>query len=138
MSIAPVPKPVFWVGPTLEAVRRFPKDVRDAIGLALFQAQTGGKHVSARPMKGFGGAGVLEVVEDHDGNAYRAVYTVRLPHAIYALHAFQKKSKRDTRTPRREIDLIRERLKRAEEHHAEWSSIREEGGTQSEGRGPRE
>jgi phage-related protein len=83
----------------------------------LFQAQAGGKHIAARPMKGFGGAGVLEVVEDDDGKTYRAVYTVKFREVVYVLHAFQKKSKRGIKTPQADIDTIRARLQQAQEHH---------------------
>jgi phage-related protein len=83
-------------------------------------AQQSGKHVDAKPLRGFGGAGVLEIVEDHRGDAYRAVYTVRLAGRIYVLHAFQKKSKTGIETPKAEINLIKSRLKRAEEEHAAW------------------
>ncbi len=87
------------------------------MGYALHFAQAGDKHPSAKPLKGFRGAGVLEVVEDYDGNTYRAVYTVRLAGGVYVLHAFQKKSKKGTVTPKRELDLIRTRLKLAEEDY---------------------
>ena len=90
------------------------------IGYALYLAQLGGKHGSAKPLKGFGGAGVLEVVEDHDGDSYRAVYTVRFSEAVYVLHAFQKKSKHGIETPPQEMDKVRARLKRAEEEYEEW------------------
>lgn len=86
-------------------------------GYALYLAQTGGKHPDAKPLKGFTGAGVLEVVEDFDGDTYRTVYTVRLSDAVYVLHAFQKKSKRGAATPRREIDLIWARLRQAQAIH---------------------
>ena len=92
----------------------FPDEVRDGVGYALYVAQRGGKHDSVKPLKGFGGAGVLEVVEDYRGDTYRAVYTVRFATAVYVLHAFQKKSKRGSETPKEEIDLIKERLKAAE------------------------
>jgi phage-related protein len=72
---------------------------------------------AAKPLKGFTGAGVLEVVEDHMGDTYRAVYTVRFADAVYVLHAFQKKSKSGIATPQRDIDLIKTRLQRAQEHH---------------------
>jgi len=98
----------------------FPDEVKRVMGFALRRAQDGGKHVDAKPLKGFGGAGVLEVVEDHDGNAYRAVYTVKFAEVVYVLHAFQKKSTKGIGTPQREIELIRERLKRAEEHYSQW------------------
>ena len=86
----------------------------------MYDAQTGGKHPDARPLKGFQGSGVLEVVEDDDGSTYRAVYTVKLAGAIYVLHAFQKKSKRGRKTPPEEIKTVRLRLKEAEKHHAKW------------------
>ena len=87
------------------------------MGFALWQAQLGHKHRSAKILKGFGGAGGLEVVEDHDGSTYRAVYTVRFAGAVYVLHAFQKKAKRGSRTPASEMNLVRLRLKVAEGHH---------------------
>ena len=92
--------------------------MKDAIGYALYIAQRGGKHADAKPLHGFGGAGVLEVVEDHAGDTYRAVYTVRFAGCVYVLHALQKNSKNGIRTPRHEIELIRARLKRAAEVHS--------------------
>jgi phage-related protein len=89
------------------------------MGFALWQAQLGRKPRDAKVLKGFGGAGVLEVVEDHDGDTYRAVYTVRFAGAVYVLHAFQKKAKKGIKTPVAEMDVIHQRLKAAEEHHAE-------------------
>ena len=83
-------------------------------------AQRGDKHPDAKPLRGFGGAGILEIVESHAGDAYRAVYTVRLAGQIYALHVFQKKSKSGIKTPKSEIELIKARLKRAEEEHDRW------------------
>ena len=83
------------------------------MGFALFQAQCGGKHLQARPLKGFAGAGVLEIIEDFDGNAFRMVYTVRFADAVYVLHAFQKRSKRGIKTPKREMDVVRARLRMA-------------------------
>ena len=88
-------------------MRGFPADVRRVIGRALDAAQRGGKDPTAKPLAGFRGATVLEIVDDHDGDTYRAVYTVRFANAVYALHAFQKKSKRGIQTPRQEIELIR-------------------------------
>lgn len=90
------------------------------MGYALYIAQRGGKHATARPLHGFGGAGILEIVEDHAGDAYRAVYMVRLAGRIYVLHVFQKKSKAGIKTPKPDIELIKSRLKRAEEEHARW------------------
>src|SRR5580704_3505520 len=85
-------KPLVWMGDSRIAVKGFPKAVRDVVGFALYQAQIGAKHVNAKPLKGFG-SGVLEVVSDHRGDTFRAVYTVRLAGKVYVLHAFQKKSK---------------------------------------------
>ena len=93
-----------------------PEDVIDVFGFALHLAQTGKKHANAKPLRGFGGAGVLEVVEDHLGDTYRAVYTVKIDDAVYVLHCFQKKSKQGIETPKQEMNLIRERLKAAQAH----------------------
>lgn len=117
-------KPLLWVGTTRKNLKAFPDDVKGAMGYALYLAQTGGKSPDAEPLKGFGGSGVLEIVEDHEGGTYRAVYTVKLAGAVYALHAFQKKSKKGIATPKQDIDLIKERLKRAREHYAAWSARR--------------
>ncbi|MEN6358314.1 MAG: type II toxin-antitoxin system RelE/ParE family toxin [Armatimonadota bacterium] len=117
-------RPLFWIGSSLDDLRSFPEDVRRVIGFALRRAQDGGKHVDAKPLKGFGGAGVLEIVEDDDGNTYRAVYTVKFAGVVYVLHAFQKKSKKGITTPKHEIDLVRSRLKRAEEHYLDWCKER--------------
>jgi phage-related protein len=115
-----LPKRLEWVGSSRRDVRRFPKGVRQVVGQALFDAQTGRKHPDAKPLKGFGGAGVLEVVEDEAGSTYRAVYTVKFAGVVYVLHAFQKKSKTGIKTPQSEIDKVRSRLKEAESHYAEW------------------
>jgi len=99
-------------------MRAMPKAVRRSFGVALFAVQTGETPPLAKPLKGFGGAGVLELIEDDAGGTYRAVYTVRYATAVYVLHVFQKKSKRGRETPRRDIDLVKERLGRAAELHA--------------------
>jgi phage-related protein len=112
-----VPKKIVWVASSLDEVRQFPEVVRHAVGFALFEAQLGGKHPSASPLRGFGGAGVLEVVTDHHGDTFRSVYTVRFAEAVYVLHAFEKKAKRGIETPKREIAVIRSRLRMAEEIH---------------------
>lgn len=106
-------KPVYWMGSSLDDLREFPDVVQSDIGYALYVAQQGDKHASAKPLKGYKGAGVLEIVEDHDGGTYRAVYTVKLAGAIYVLHAFQKKSKRGIATAQSDLDLIKQRLKQA-------------------------
>ena len=113
---ARLPKPVVWMGDSLAVLRRFPRAVREEMGYALYLAQVGEKHPSAKPVKGLG-PGVLEVVSDHRGDAYRAMYTVRFAGRVYVLHAFQKKSKKGIATPKAEMDLIRQRLKRALELH---------------------
>jgi phage-related protein len=104
-------KPVDWVGSSYKDFRAFPDEVQDAMGFALYVAQTGDKHDSAKPLTGFGGAGVLEIVENYDGEAYRAVYTVKFKGRIYVLHAFQKKATRGVKTPQADMDLIKRRLK---------------------------
>lgn len=91
------------------------------MGHALDIAQCGKRPRDAKPLSGFGGAGILEIVDDFDGDTYRAVYTVRFAGAIYALHSFQKKSKKGISTPKQEIDLIKGRLKQAEIHYANWT-----------------
>jgi phage-related protein len=93
--------------------------VKDVIGVALDVAQQGEKHEAAKPLHGFGGSGVLEVIDDFDGDTYRAVYTVKFKGVVYALHSFQKKSKKGISTPKEEIDLVKKRLKAAEEHYKE-------------------
>jgi phage-related protein len=105
-------KPLIFIADTRRCLLEFPQPVRNHVGFALYQAQMGGKHVDARPLKGLG-SGVLEVVSDHRGDTYRAVYTVRLANAVYVLHAFQKKSKHGVATPQSETELIRLRLRRA-------------------------
>ena len=110
-------KPLRWVASSKRDLLQFPDSVRREIGYALYFAQTGDKHPVARPLKGFHGAGVLEVAEDHKGSTYRAVYTVKFTDIVYVLHAFQKKSKKGIATPQPEIELIRERLKLAEADH---------------------
>ena len=109
---APVPKPVIWLGDSLTRLQMFPSAVQDEMGYALYLAQVGGKHVSAKPLKGFR-SGVLEVVSDHRGDTFRAVYTVRLQHRVYVLHAFQKKSRKGIATPQSDIDMLKQRLARA-------------------------
>lgn len=135
MSNGERPKPLFWVGSSKKDLKDFPLEVRRTMGFALFQAQTGGKHVDAKPLKGFGGAGILEVVEDHDGNTFRAVYTIKFAGAVYVLHAFQKKAKKGVKTPKAELGLIRKRLKAAEERYEEWRAVQddEESGESSGG-----
>lgn len=110
-------KPLNWVASSKKDLLGFPKAVRREVGIALTVAQYGGRHTSVKAWKG-SGSGVFEVVESHDGNAYRAVYTVRLQEFIYVLHCFQKKSVKGKKTPQPDIDLVNARLKNAREHRA--------------------
>ena len=110
-------RPLFWVGSFLRCLRAFPEKVIDQMGYALHLAQQGGKHPDTKPMKGFQGASVVEVVADHDGNTWRIIYTLKYRGAVYVLHAFQKKSKQGIKTPKQHVDLIRVRLKQAMEHY---------------------
>src|SRR3989304_10468079 len=118
----PNPLDVPWVGSSRDDLRGFPEAVRNRVGGALWEAQLGRKAPYAKPLKGFGGAGVLEVVDDFAGDTYRAVYTVRFAGVVYVLHAFQKKSKRGIGTPRQEMGLIEKRLQRAREDYKQWQS----------------
>jgi len=114
---APAPKPVIWMGDSLARLQAFPPTVQDEIGYAIYLAQIGEKHLRAKPLKGLG-SGVLEVVSDHRGDTFRAVYTVRFQHRVYVLHAFQKKSKKGIATPQPDIALLKQRLARAAALHA--------------------
>jgi phage-related protein len=112
-------KPVIWIASSHGDLCRLSEDVQDEIGYALYFAQNGRRHASAKPLKGFGGAGVLEIVENDSGGTYRAVYTINFPNVIYVLHVFQKKSKRGIATPRQEIQVIRRRMAIATAHYQE-------------------
>jgi phage-related protein len=109
-------QPLYWVGSAKRDLLAFPEAVKNGIGTALSIAQFGGKHPAAKPWKG-AGSGVLEVVENHDGNTYRAVYAVRFRCAVYVLHCFQKKSHRGIRTPKPDVELILERLRVAAQNY---------------------
>jgi phage-related protein len=116
--MAPSPlKPVEWTGTTLQDLRRFPGPVQDVMGYALHVAQLGDHPSEAKRLKGEL-AGILEIVDDFERGTYRVVYTVRLAGVVYVLHVFQKKSTRGISTPRREIDLIKDRYRWARAHHA--------------------
>ena len=114
MDVGDALRSLRWIGSAKRDLLAMPDEVQQAFGFALYQAQIGLLHPDAKPLKGFGSAGVVEIVEDWRGNAYRAVYTVRFAQAVYVLHCFQKKSKHGIETPRADMDLIRERLKDAE------------------------
>ena len=107
-------KPLIWIGSSRKDFQEFPDPVKDKMGYALFVAQKGGKHENTKPLKGFGGAGVVEIVTDHRGDTFRTMYTVRLAGTVYVLHAFQKKSKSGCATPRGDIELTKQRLTQAE------------------------
>ena len=107
-----------WIASSRRDMQALPKSVRRAFGLALWAVQTGVTPPIAKPLRGFGGAGVLELIEDDEAGTYRAVYTVRFVTAVYVLHVFQKKSRRGRSTPQPDMDLIVQRLKRATELHA--------------------
>src|SRR5271167_4412711 len=121
----PGEKPLFWVGSAKADLLEFPEAVQDDMGVALSVAQFGGKHPKAKPWKGEG-PGVFEIVEDHRGDTYRAVYTVKFELAIYVLHAFQKKSPSGIKTARKDAELIGRRLSDAradyEVRHAKGKS----------------
>jgi phage-related protein len=110
-------KSIVWMGSSKRDLKTFPAEVKDVMGYALYQAQLGLKAPSAKPLAGFGGASVLEIVEDFQTNTYRAVYTVKFSEFVYVLHAFQKKSKRGIATAKSDIDLIKRRLRLAEEDY---------------------
>jgi phage-related protein len=125
MSDLPSPphKPLEWVGRSLDELMELPIPVRRTMGFALRFAQAGVIAEHVKPLRGFKSAGVLEVVENYDGNTYRAVYTVKLSGVVYVLHCFQKKSKKGIATPKATIDLIHRRLRAAELLHESWSKM---------------
>ena len=108
-------KPLAWLGSAKRDLMALPEEVIDTFGYALHVAQTGKKHEKAKPLHGFGSAGILEIVEDWQGNTYRAIYTVRFSAAVFVLHVFQKKAKRGIATPKQDMESIRVRLKVAEQ-----------------------
>lgn len=112
-------KPLKWVGSSKDDLLEFPDAVRKEMGHALYLAQIGLKSPKAKPLRGFGGAGVLEIVEDDDGSTYRAVYTVKFHGMVFVLHAFQKKSHKGIKTAKSDLELIKSRLKAAHEAYQE-------------------
>ncbi len=124
-------KPVEWIGSSRDDLCEFPEDVQQIMGFALYRAQLGKKHPDAKPLRGFKGTGVLEIVDNFDGDTYRAVYTVKFEGIVYVLHAFEKKSKQGIATPKQDIELIESRFKRAKEHYKtylEQSKLEEQNG----------
>ena len=112
--MADEPKPIVWIGSSRRELKTFPKQVRSDIGQALYTAQMGETDPAAKPLKGFGGARVMEISDRYDTNTYRAVYTEQFSNVIYVLHAFQKKSKSGIATPQKDVELIRRRLAEAQ------------------------
>jgi len=123
-------KPVVWVSSTRKDIQTLPAEVRRTFGNALDEAQKGGKHPDAKPLAGFGGANVLEVVDNFATDTFRALYTVRFEEAIYVLHVFQKKSMQGRKTPQRDLEVIRTRLQQAQVLHEEF--LRQQKETASE------
>ncbi|MDB9449461.1 type II toxin-antitoxin system RelE/ParE family toxin [Dolichospermum circinale] len=115
-------KPLRWIASALHDLKKFPEDVQDVMGYALDLAQHGQKHPNAKPLRGFSGAGVLEIVDDFDGDTYRAIYTVKFEGVIYLLHSFQKKSKHGIATPKQDIELVKKRLKIAQENYLQQTT----------------
>lgn len=114
-----------FIGSAREDLKAFPDEVRQDIGYALFEAQRGQKSAAAKPLQGFGGASVLEVIERHDGDTYRAVYTVKFRDVVYVLHCFQKKAKHGIRPPQQDIELIKQRLRVAEHDYETHYRLKE-------------
>lgn len=112
-------KPLIWVGSSKKDLLDFPEDVLEMVGYALYLAQNGERHERTKILRNFGGAGVLEILEDHESGTYRTVYTVKFSKVVFVLHAFQKKSKQGIATPQRDIELIKSRLIRAQEIYKE-------------------
>jgi len=110
----PPPKPLVWMGSTRKDLLAFPDEVKSEMGYGLYQAQLGKRHRNAKPLSGFGGADVVEMIADRRGDTFRTVYTVRFASAVYVLHAFQKKSRKGIATPQPDIKLIERRLRDAQ------------------------
>jgi phage-related protein len=122
MEESPELRSLYWVGSSKRDLLALPEEVVDVFGYALYLAQRGRKHDQAKPLKGFGSADVLEIVEDWGRSTYRAVYTVRFERAVFVLHVFQKKAKHGIATPQSDLDLIQRRLKVAEQVAKELES----------------
>lgn len=115
-----IDKPLAWIGSSREDLLDLPRKAQREIGYALYLAQLGLEPPNVKPLTGFGGRGVLEVIEDDAGGTYRAVYTVKFKESVYVLHVFQKKSKKGRKTPKEEMEIVKTRLKIAEQKHDEW------------------
>ena len=117
MNVKQDDKPLYWIASARKDLKTFPEDVVDSIGFRLRLIQRGYTPDRAKPLKGFGGKGLYEIVEDFDTDTYRVIYTVRFRKAVYVLHTFMKKAHHGIRTPQKELDVIRYRLKAAEEDY---------------------
>lgn len=120
----PALKPLEFIGGSKKDLSTFPDPVKQDMGYALFEAQQGNRAPSVKTLQGFGGGGVVEIVEDHDGETYRCVYTTRLKAAVYVLHVFQKKSRHGSQTPKHEMSLVNVRLKEAERQDRQTGALR--------------
>ena len=118
-------KPVIWIASSKKDLKSFPDEVQHDVGTALTVAQYGGKAHNVKVMGGFGSGQVLDVLEDHQGNTYRAVYTVRFARALVVLHCFQKKSKRGGEIPKEDKELIEKRLRDAESIYSQWLKLQD-------------
>jgi phage-related protein len=110
-------KPLRFIASALDDLKEFPEDVQDVMGYALDLAQHGRKHPDAKPLRGFSGAGVLEIVDNFDGDTYRAIYTVKFKGVVYLLHSFQKKSKHGIAMTQQDKNLIKQRFQKAQEDY---------------------
>jgi phage-related protein len=115
---SPERRPLFWIASSRRDLKAMPVPVQKKFGTALLDVQYGDTPADARPLKGFGGAGVLEITEEYQTDTFRTVYTVTFASGVYVLHVFQKKSKHGIATPKREIDLVKSRYQLAREHDA--------------------
>lgn len=113
-------KALAWIGSSKKDFTDFPVGIKKEMGHALYIAQEGGKHKNAKPLKGFRGANVLEIVEEDEAGTYRIMYTVQFEYVMYVLHAFQKKSKTGIKTPKQDMDLVEIRLNWARQKYKEW------------------
>lgn len=117
-----------WIASSKRDFIEFPTEIRKEMGHALYIAQEGGKHKNAKPLKGFGGATVLEIVENGENSTYRTMYTIQFEDIVYVLHAFQKKSKSGIKTPKQEMELVETSLKWAQQKYREWLVQKAAGG----------
>lgn len=112
-------KELIWVGSSKKDLMSLPEDIEDAFGYGLFNAQKGKLPKNSKSLKGFGNAGIVEIIESDAAGTYRAVYTITMPEIVFVLHVFQKKSKEGIKTPKQDIELIKNRLKQAQEVYKE-------------------